>query len=96
MYLMYPISRATARIHFISLLLAYALIVSLLAPFAIKRAQAFAETDSGGNALTIEGANRELSLSSSAQGAGQRPGELLRRAWQTAESHDAGARQDGL
>ncbi|MDQ3668012.1 MAG: S8 family serine peptidase [Acidobacteriota bacterium] len=78
---MYASSRATAQSHFISLLLVYALIISLLAPLAIKRAQASAETDRGGKEKppAVGNANRELSLNSATQASGQRSGELLVR-----------------
>ncbi len=78
---MYAASRATTRIHFVSFLLAYALIVSLCAPLALKRAQASAETNKGGKekASTVGSSNREVSLNSGPQLSEQRPGEVLVR-----------------
>jgi hypothetical protein len=86
---MHVASHARARIHFISLLLAYALIISLCAPFAFKRAQASVETDrSGKNAPTIGVSTRKLSLSSSTQASEHRPGELLVRFREGVSDHD--------
>jgi hypothetical protein len=78
---MYAPSHARTWIRFISLLLANALILSLLAPFAIKRAQASVLRDRSvkKNASVINRENRELSRNSSDQRSGQRPGELLVR-----------------
>jgi YD repeat-containing protein len=75
---MYAASRAIARIHLISLLVTYALTVSLFAPFTAERVQASAETDSGGkeNAPSNGRANRELSLNPSTPVSGQRLGVI--------------------
>jgi hypothetical protein len=87
---MQPASHATARIHVISLLLAYALIISLCAPLTIKRARASAKAERSAkeNTTTIRGANREPSLSWSTQASGQRPGELLVRFREGVSEHD--------